>query len=206
MASLKLLKVETLFELSDPMAVEPFRLRGRLPSNTKGEGFDVELLSQGKSQYKKPIQFDAAQGTDATDFLWTQLVTPVCVSERVIRILKENEVSGWSTYPVEIFDQKGNLLPDYHGLAVTGAVCEADYSRSAVVTKPPPAPRGRSQDVYRGLYFDEDQWDGSDMFWVDGVRVVVDKVKKIFEQNKVANLRFTALSEREIRVRLVRRD
>ena len=206
MASSKLLKTETTFELSDPVAVEPFRLRSRLPGDAKANGATVELLSRGKTKLEKPIQFDAAQGWEATDFLWTQLVTPVCVSERVIRILKENEISGWSTYPVEVFDQEGNPQPNFHGLAVIGAVCEADYSRSAVVTKPPPAPRGRSYDVYKGLYFDENQWDGSDLFWVGGVRVVVDKVKRIFEQNKVGNVRITPLAEREIRVRYVRKN
>ena len=185
MASSKLLKTETIFDLSDPMAVEPFRLRSRLPGDAKTNGTIVEFLSRGKWKLEKPIQFDAAQGWKATDFLWTQLVTPVCVSERVICILKDNEISGWSTYPVEVFDHEGNPHPYYHGLAVIGAVCEADYSRSAVVTKPPPAPGGRNYDVYKGLYFDESQWDGSDMFWVGGVRIVVDKVKRIFEQNKV---------------------
>ena len=194
------------YELSDPLAVVPFRLRSRLPDDAQAEGVNVQLLSQGRSQLKKPIQFDAAQGLEATDFLWTQLVTPVCASERLIRILSENEVSGWSTYPVEVYDREGNMHPCYHGLAVTGAVCEADYSLSTVVTKPPPTPNGRSYDVYRGLYFKEDEWDGCDMFWVGGVRVVVDRVRKIFEQNKVSNVRFTPITEREIRVRYVRSD
>ena len=199
------LKYESLFVLSDPMAYEPFRLRSRLPGDAKVEGVDIHSLSRGESRLKKPIQFDAAQGSKATDILWTQLVTPVCVSKRAIRILSENQVSGWSTYPVEVFDPEGELQPDYHGLAVTGAVCEADYSRSAVITKPPPTPRGKSYDVYRGLYFDEDQRDGCDMFWVGGVRVVIEKVKRIFEQNGVDNVAFTPLPGREIRVRHVRR-
>ena len=167
---------------------------------------ELVQVGPGNSKFFKPIQFDAAQGENAEDVLWTQLVWPVCVSGRLIRLLKRDEVSGWSTYKVEIFDPKGKQLPDYHGFAVTGAECNGDYSRSAVVTKPPPAPRGRSYDVYKGLYFDEDQWDGSDMFWVDGVRVVVDRVKSLFEQHKVANVRFTPLTEREIRVRHVRKS
>ena len=205
MASSHVVSNRPLYELSDPMASKPFRLRSRLPAIAKTEGINVELLSRGQSQLEKPIQFDVAQGLQAKDFLWTQLVTPVCVSERVIDILRTNEVTGWSTYPVEVFDREGKPLASYYGLAVSGAVCEADYSRSAVVTKPPPAPRGKSYDVYKGLYFDEDQWDGSDMFWVGGVRVVVDKVKTILEQNEVENVCFTPLSEREIRVRHVRR-
>lgn len=198
------LKYESLFLLSDPMAAEPYRLRSRLPADARVEGVDIHALSRGESQIKGPIQFDSAQGLKATDILWTQLVTPVCVSNRVIHIFSENEVSGWSTYPVEVFDPEGELLPDYHGLAVTGAVCEADYRRSSIVTRPPPAPRGKSYDVYRGLYFDEAQWDGSDMFWVGGVRVVVDKVKRVLELNGVENVAFTPLAEREIRVRHVR--
>ena len=205
MTSARDLKYESLFVLADPMAAKPFRLRSRLPSDAKVEGVDIHSLSRGESRITRPIQFDAAQGSKATDILWTQLVTPVCVSKRIIHILRENEVSGWSTYPVEIFDLEGEQLPDYHGFAVTGAVCDADYSRSAVVTKPPPTPRGKSYDVYRGLFFDEAQWDGSDMFWVGGVRVVIEKVKRIFEQNGVDNVAFTPLPGREIRVRHVRR-
>ena len=122
-----------------------------------------------------------------------------------MRILREGKVSGWSRYPVEVFDQVGRLQSGYHGLAVTGAVCKADYGRSSVVTKPPQTPRGRSYDVYRGLYFEMDQWDGSDMFWVDGVRVVVRRVRGLFEMNGIKNVRITPLCEREIRVRYVHR-
>lgn len=204
MSLTKKLDYRALFELSDPMAIEPYRLRSRLPSDSSKGGVNLDRLSQGAFQPRAPIQFDVAQGSETCDMLWTQLVTPVCISERVVRLLQQNEVSGWSTFPVEVLDNNGRLLADYHGLSVTGAVCFADYSRSTVITKPPPAPRGRSYDVYRGLYFDAEEWDGSDMFWVGRVRVVVEKVKKVFEQNKVSNVCFTLLTEREIRVRHVR--
>ena len=194
-----------LYEVVDPLATIPYRLRSRLAAEALPDREQLQLLAQGKSAITEPIQFDAAQGREATDFLWTQLITPVCISESAIRILMKNKVSGWSTYPVEVFDQEGKLYPYYFGLAVTGATCEADYSRSAVVSKPPPTPRGISYDVFRGLYFDEDQWDGSDMFWVGGVRVVVERVKEIFVRYNVRNVRFTPLAEREIRVRHVRR-
>lgn len=191
-------------ELTDPMAVEPFRLRSRLPSDAASDEVNVHFLSRGKSPIRRPLQFDVAQGIRASDFLWTQLINPVCISERVVCILRNNEVSGWATYPVEVFDKEGNLLSEYHGLAVTGAVCEADFSRSTVVTKPPPTPRGKSYKVYRGLHFNEEDWDGSDMFWVGGVRVVVERVKELLEQEMVENVRFTPLPDWEVRVRYVR--
>lgn len=188
------------------MAVEPYRLRSRLPIDTITDSVNVHLLSRGKFRIHEPLQFDAVQGTEASDFLWTQLLDPVCVSEGVVRILRENEVSGWSLYPVKVFDKEGDLLPNYHGIAVTGAVCEADYGRSAVVTKPAPTPGGKNYDVYRGLNFNEEHWDGSDIFWVGGFRVVVRRVKELLENYKVKNVRFTALAEREVRVRHVRHD
>ncbi len=204
MSLTKKLDYSALFEMSDPMAMEPYRLRSRLPSDSSTGGVNLDRLSQGDYQARDPVQFDVAQGSETCDILWTQFVTPVCISERVVRLLQQNDVSGWSTYPVEVLDNNGRLLAGYHGLSVTGVVCSADYSRSTVITKPPPAPRGRSYDVYRGLYFDAAEWDGSDMFWVGRVRVVVEKVKKVFEQIKVSNMCFTPLTEREIRVRHVR--
>ena len=193
------------FEMADPLAVEPFRLRSRLPEMARPEGVDILSLSQGKAHIRSPIQFDATQGTEATDVLWTQLVTPLLISRNVIRLLRENSVSGWSVYPVEVYDTEGKLYPQYHGLAVTGAAFEADYSHSNVVTKPSPTRRGRSYDVYRGLYFEEDQWDGSEMFWVGGIRVVEARVKRLFEYAKIGNVKFVPLAERETRVRHVRR-
>ena len=194
------------FELTDPLAVEPFRLRSRLPEAAKTDGVDIRSISQGKARIQCPVQFDATQGTEATDILWTQLVTPVCISDKVVSLLNVSNVSGWSTYPVEVFDTEGILQPKYHGLAVTGAACEADYSRSTVVEKLSPAPRGKSYEVFRGLYFDEDQWDGSDMFWVGGLRVVVARVKALFEDAGIENVKFVPLIERETRVRHVRRN
>ena len=39
-----------------------------------------------------------------------------------------------------------------------------------------------------------------------GVRVVVSKVRVLLEQNRIKNVGFTPLAEREVRVRYVRRD
>lgn len=202
----KELELDSLYELTDPIEVDAIRLRSRLPSDARERKIDFELLSQGRLEIQEPIQFDAAQGSIAEDVLWTQLIRPVCVSNRVTRILTGNAIRGWSTYPVEVYDKEGDLLPNYLGFAVTGAACAADYSLSSVIEKQPPSPRGRSYEVYRGLYFDVDEWDGSDMFWVGGVRVVVQKVRELFEQEGVKNVRFTPLAEREIRIRHVKRD
>lgn len=163
------------------------------------------MVAQGKSKFTTPVQFDAAHGETAEDILWTQLVRAVCVSGRLIELLNENEISGWAIYPVEVYDLNGVSVPDYYGFAITGPVYEADYSRSTVFVKPSPVPRGKSSETYKGLYFDESQWTSSDMFWVDGVQVVVEKVVRLFKEHNIGNVRFTLLTERETPVRYVRR-
>ena len=106
-------------------------------------------------------------------------------------------------YPVEVFGRKGEPLPKYHGLSVIGPDCVRDRSRSQIVDKPPPVDGGRGYQVYHGLYFDENQWDGSDFFRVLGIATVVtDKVYRIFKRAKVTNVRFTPLTEVEIDVKL----
>ncbi len=105
------------------------------------------------------------------------------------------------TYPVEVYGRKGEPLPGYHGFAVTGSECRRDRSRSQILTKQA-VPGGRPFQVYKGLYFYEEDWDDSDIFEVSscGGTVVTEKVYKIFKKAKVTNVRFTPLPEVEIRV------
>lgn len=190
-----------LYYFTDPLATRPFRLRSRLPAGTLS-GDRSHLLAQGKLAFDEPIQFDAASGGHATDILWSQDPLHFCVSGRLIRLLEEHGITGWSPYPVEVYDRQRTFLPDYHGFVITGGRCEADYSRSAVIDKPPPVPRGKEYQVYKGRFFDESQWDGSDMFWVGiGTRVVVAKVYRLFRKHKIRNALFTPLTDYEIDVR-----
>jgi hypothetical protein len=157
-------------------------------------------IAHGTEVWPVSIPFDVYKGGQATDFLWSQSVWLICISQRTVDLLGEYQITGWSTYPVEIFDRKRNPLPDYHGFAVTGPVCDLDRSRSTLIDKPPPVPGGKGYQVYRGLYFSESQWDGSDMFWIDRCgQVVTDRVYQLFRRHKISNVKFTPLIEDERR-------
>ncbi len=69
-------------------------------------------------------------------------------------------------------------------------------------------PGGEPFDVYKGLYFYEEDWDGSDIFWVSsfGGTIVTEKVKKIFKQAKVTNVKLSPLPEIELQVLLDKYD
>ena len=189
------------YEFEDPFATRPFRLR-TAPESKKLSVEDVYALAHGRLRLDSPIKLVASSGGQATDFLWSELPPLVCISSRVVDLLTTNDCTGWSTYPVEVYDRQGNLLPGYHGFVVTGPECRRDKSRSEIVEKPPPAPRGRSYKVYKGLYFDEHCWDGSDFFWVVpfGGRIISEKVYRLFRKHKVRNIELTPLLDVEIKV------
>lgn len=192
------------YELSDPLANRPLRLEDYDSDWLTNE--QLQLLVRGALRPEQPLKLRGYMGRQVVDVLWTGRALLFCVSSRVIELLSEHGITGWSTFPVEVYDRQGGPLPGYHGFAITGPVCRRDKSRSQIVAKPPPVPEGEGREVYRGLYFDESQWDGSDFFWVDrsGGRVVTERVYRLFKRNKISNVRLVPLPEVEIDVILDR--
>jgi len=117
--------------------------------------------------------------------------------------MAERRLTGWSTYPVEVIHQ-GEFLEGYQGLAILGRGGGRDRTKSPIIDKPAPVPGGKPYRAYRGLFFDEDHWDGSDLFFVDGFIVVTQPAHDYFVRSKVSNIRLTPISEVEIDVALDR--
>jgi hypothetical protein len=165
---------------------------------------DVMNLAWGQLCLEQPLKMRGFMGSQVADVLWTGYPPLVCVSTKVVEFLTENEATGWATYPVEVYDRRGDPLPGYHGFAMTGPHCKRDRSRSEIVTRPHPANAERPVEHYKGLYFDESGWDGSDIFRVYsfGGTVVTEKVYRLFRKHRIANVRFTRLTEVEIEVSL----
>jgi hypothetical protein len=96
------------------------------------------------------------------DFVWTRFAIPIIVSSRVVSVFEKGRFTGWSTYPVTLFDRRGAVVEGFEALVVTGRTGPMQLERSAEVVKP--GPTGRPTVHYRGLLFDESLWDGSDVF------------------------------------------
>ncbi len=47
-------------------------------------------------------------------------VSLLLISDQFRAVLDRNGFSGWATYPVEVRTRKGDLIPGYSGLSVTG--------------------------------------------------------------------------------------
>jgi hypothetical protein len=194
------------YQLINPQANRPYFL-------TKGGDRDrltaeyEEQLRRGQVKPADTIKLGVMMGGQPTDFLYSSMVVIVCVSTKVVEVLTEVHATGWATYPVEITNRKGELLPPYHGLAITGGDCRRDRSRSTLVTRQA-VPNGPPFPVYKGLYFHEEDWDGSDFFRVKsfGGEIVTEKVFRAFKKNKISNVKFIPLPDIEIGVHMDKFD
>jgi hypothetical protein len=136
-----------------------------------------------------------------SDFIWTTIVSPLIVSARVIALLQDSAVSGWSSYPVEVLNRDGEVLEGYAGLSIIGRCGRMEFERSLEVPKEYPA---GTFPVYKGLFFPPESWDGSDFFMPsDGTLYVfaVDRVQKLFRKARITNVAFERadLAERPAR-------
>lgn len=159
---------------------------------------DDFAILRGEIRPQKPLVFEymkGASGSTPRDLVSTSLVSLRLISDRVISVLRE--FSGWGTYPVEVYGKKGERIPGYHGLAVTGRCGPIDDSRSRPAVYPPAVPQGRPTLVWIGLYFDPETWDGSDVFLPeDSANIfVTEAVKEAFEKAKITNVEFTPLTQ-----------
>jgi hypothetical protein len=188
----KIVDYKKLYELSDPFLKHSIRLHLNQDSI---DSINVWELFKGEFIPSSPIIFKPQMGTSLADFLWVTMIPMVCISQKVVDILQEQQISGWSTYSVEIINNEKKIKTTYYGLVVNSYAGKIDLKRSKVVDKPPYVQGGKPWKAYKGIYFDEANWDGRDIFRLDGgIIIVTEKVRRIFKQAKIDNIRMTNLT------------
>lgn len=183
---------DRLFHLQEPGNSRAFR--GHIDV-TSAEAF---ALTRAEMQPPHPITIKWAMGrARPVELIRTTLVSPFIISTSVVQLLRSHGFTGWSLYEVSVHDKQGQWVPGYHGLAITGRCGEVDWSRSIEVPRIFP---GGIFPVWKGYFFEPGSWDGSDFFMTSGRSgsvLVVEEVKKAFEQAKVRNVEFTPLDQYE---------
>ena len=180
-------------------------IRARTALHVRPRG-DLEAFANNCDLYRgrivpaKPLAFEffkGASGSTAHDFVSTSLTSLKLMSDHVVEVLRP--FSGWAAYSVEVYDKHGDMIPGYHGLAVTGRCGRVDDSRSQARICPPPVAQGQPRRRWFGVYFDPATWDGSDIFLPEGTShtFVTEAVKEALEQAKITNVCFTRLTEAE---------
>lgn len=111
------------------------------------------------------------------------------ISDRLKQLMIDNNVTGWKSYPIRMYDKRGNEVHGYNGFSVTGRCGGTlEYTTDKVCY----------EDGFRffeGMSFDIEQWDGSDIFMVNGNRtIIITKfVYKLFKENKIDAIEMIAL-------------
>lgn len=198
------LSFDKMYKLRDPLGNRALRLTAHddfdwLTNDIAGSLFSGQLVVPPQS-----LLLHGYMGGQPMDFLWSGMTPIVCVSERVIKLLAMHNLTGWSTYPVEVYDRTGDLLPNYHGFSITGRVGQRDRSQSQILDVPLYKGSEKTHKVYKGFFFDKSSWDGSDFCTTVGTyyKIVTKAAFDVLKQNKVNNIRLTRLTDVEIPVSL----
>jgi len=134
------------------------------------------------------------------DFIWTWYSEPM-INERVAKILKDEDLTGYELKPVTIKKVKKNnpkKIPQYQELNVTGKAGVHPDTGLIVVERCDACKHVDYRGWKNKLIIDEKKWDGSDFFHLDpypGGIFVSERVKEVFEKHKVTGVKFTPSEE-----------
>jgi hypothetical protein len=143
---------------------------------------DAFAIFRGETIPERPLEFDPSLGSRPYDLLPSTDVKLVLISARAQEALLP--FSGWTTYPVRVWNRSGMALNGYAGLSITG--------RCGPLLSARPSPY-----EYSSLYYDPGTWDGSDLFAPEGTSFVfaVPSVANAMRAYRLTNVRLRIASE-----------
>lgn len=118
------------------------------------------------------------------------------VSPRVVEVLEGIGATGWTTTPITGYVEG---LDGYAMLVVTGRCGDQDVGRAERTLTA--GDEGRTpMPVFRGFYFESDEWDGSDVFSTSpaGFLMVTDRVVDALKAAKITNFEVEPLTAFEL--------
>lgn len=131
-----------------------------------------------------------SSGKKMRDILDTRYMALYLISDRFKNILEESGITGWESYPITLFDKKGNPVEGYNGFSITG--------RAGKMQKfdQPQLEYGYSADA-DGYYFDVETWDGSDLFNTEGTRHIIatERFIRVLVENKITACDYCRLTD-----------
>ena len=130
-------------------------------------------------------QCDGKRMRDLLDMRWVG--SCFLISDRVKAILETNGFTGWKSYPIRLYDKKGNPISGYSGFTVTGRGGRVFYAIN----------KGWDYSVQLQPCWNPAWWDGSDFFGFDNTLqiIVTERVRTVLKNNKVDAVDFKSLTE-----------
>jgi len=145
-----------------------------------------------------PRVFSVEGGRTFQDLIDTGWGFLFLISTRLVRLLTQEKVTGWSAWNAVIRMPGGPERLDYKGLSVRGRAGSVGERAGQVNLKPRRYGSGAVA-VRTGLHFEDSTWDGSDMFVPAGTGFVlcVERVRDLFRDHNVTNASFKAIEKIE---------
>jgi hypothetical protein len=142
------------------------------------------------------IDFFPNYGKKTYDLLFSGYTGLFLVSRFIYDLFTSNNISGWNSIPARI---RGYETHEYFLLTVKGRCSAIDYEKSETFIKAPFTPAGKPFEAKRGLFFDLNSWDGSDIFTPEKTTYifVTEKVKEILLKNRATNIIIENITEHE---------
>lgn len=133
-----------------------------------------QLLKIGEFTPKEPFTMKRSEGKKFLDVIRFQDVFNFAISSRLYNILREEKITGWNAYRIEIKDYD----EEYFGFQVIG--------KSGNIFRP------KEKGFLKGQKFDNSSWDGSDFFCPEGTMLVfcTQKINDLFKSNNISNVEF----------------
>ena len=188
-----------------------FSLSSKLSSSTvQAHPIDLKidhskLIKGDYTGVNFPVIFKQKYGNELDDILDTGVVGLFLISDRMKTVLEENNLTGWKTFPIKLYDKNGNEIIGYHGLSITGRCGSASFEKSEIIEKQL-VPTGPVCKYYKGISIDN--WDGMDFFSPDKKyrAFITKRTADILKKSKLTNVRLENLADQEIDVRHVKKD
>ena len=155
-------------------------------------------IARAEHRIDAPLGFEISSGTSEVDLVASE-DPPLCLfSSEMKLLLQRHDLTGWGTFPIKLVSRTLNLTRHYEGFTVSGRCGKVQNHRSTKVTCLPP-PGGRSYQAYKGLFFEEMSWDGTDIFMPEDVSYIIvsARTQAIFVEKRLSNLDFIRLPDFE---------
>lgn len=133
-----------------------------------------------------PVVFRVFEGTKLSDVISMRFIgMSVLVSDRFVELLQQNNITGWSTYPIRLIGKKGDEISGYQGFTVTG--------RAGGIIKL--VSEKESCFEYNSKYqqWESSSWDGSDFAHIKGrlKTISTEKVQNVLKEAKIKGIFFS---------------
>ena len=180
--------MESLFRFSGSLYQTTFKATSDIVEKAVNEescipgcpfpGHFETLLSLGRypDWLKFPVVFRYYEGKKIRDIIETGWSGCFLISDRMKELLEQEQLTGWKTYPILLFDKLGNEMPGYHGFSFIGYGGYYEY--------PADTPIGKINSLpITDLRYDICQWDGSDFLSIGMSHYVMEDGERILKKS-----------------------